>query len=99
VEAGLIDVGLLDDVRQRADEVARAGQFTQKTAVIDFALVEQLGRIEHVLNIDENTETLRKRARNECWRTACAAIHVFFPFVRFVMEAQLPLAAAVPDKY
>ena len=65
VEPGLVDVRLLNDVRDRPDQLARAGDLTQQPAVIDFALVQQFCGVEHVLNVDENAQALRECARNQ----------------------------------
>ena len=66
VEAGLIDVGFLNDVGDGADELGGVPVISpQQAAVIDLALVQQLGRIKHVLDIDEYSQPLREGARDK----------------------------------
>jgi hypothetical protein len=81
VEAGLVDVGLLDDVGESADEVPGAGQFAQQAAVVHFALVKQLGGVKHVLDVDEDAQALGESAGNESGRCGtCATVHEVDPF-------------------
>ena len=65
VKSRLVDFWFLDDVRNGANEVSRTGDLAQQAAIINFALVQQFGRVEHVLHIDENTQALRKRAGDQ----------------------------------